>query len=75
MVKMTVAALGGLVLLAGASFAAPPPNDVGVTGMGGSAYYNPYLHGSAEQPPTQAHGDQPGTVSEGQSVHDSNAAR
>jgi hypothetical protein len=57
MLKTTVAALGGLVLMAGSAFAYPPPNDVGVTSMGGGAYYNPYVaRGDTAGPVNGVHG-------------------
>jgi len=50
MTKMTVAALGVLALVSGTAFAAPAPNDIGTTGMGGAAYFNPSLGKTQLQP-------------------------
>jgi hypothetical protein len=69
MMKTTLAAIGALALLAGTAFAAPPRNDVGVTGMGGGTYYNPYLQDDAPQSVNHAHGKDAGTASEGSGVH------
>ena len=69
MMKTTLAAIGALALLAGTALAAPPPNAVGVTGMGGGVYYNPYLPGDAPQSVNHAHGKDLGTALEGGGVY------
>jgi hypothetical protein len=49
MMKTGFAALGVLAMMSGSAFAAPPPNDVGVTGMGGGVYFNPDKVGQRSQ--------------------------
>jgi hypothetical protein len=68
MMKTTFAAIGVLTLLAGTAFAAPPPNDVGVTGMGGGVYYNPYLRGDAPQSVNHAAGKDVGNANKSGAV-------
>ena len=75
MIKTTIAAIGMLGLLSGVALAAPAPapNDVGVTGMGGGVYYNPYL---AKTPAPAAASNQPrlvGTTGEGGGIYQSPA--
>ena len=65
MTKVTLAALGGLILLAGTAFAAPAPNAFGSTGMGGGVYYNPAVRGQVVQPLHQDRTHEVGTTEEG----------
>jgi hypothetical protein len=69
MIRITFAAVGVLALLAGGAIAAPPPNDVGVTGMGGGVYFNPYKNGARPQSTINDRGQDTGTASEGGSVY------
>ena len=69
MMKTMLAAIGVIALLAGTALAAPLPNDVGVTGMGGGVYYNPFLQGDAPQSGNHAHGKDVGTAAEGGGVY------
>ena len=69
MVNTTVAAFGILGLLAGAALAAPAPNAVGVTGMGGGVYYNPYLATQRAQPAASNQRSEIGVTGEGGSVY------
>jgi hypothetical protein len=69
MIKTTVAAFGILGLLAGAALAAPAPNAVGVTGMGGGVYYNPYLATQQAQPAASNQRSEIGVTGEGGSVY------
>lgn len=65
MKKMAIAAFGGFALLAGAAFAAPAPNDVGITGMGGGTYFNPDSHALPNQPSWHPAERAVGTTDEG----------
>jgi hypothetical protein len=65
MIKTTIAAIGVLGLLSGVALAAPAPNDVGVTGMGGGVYYNPYLTKQQAQPAASNQRSEVGTTGEG----------
>jgi len=69
MIKTTIAAIGMIGLLSGVALAAPAPNDVGVTGMGGSAYYNPYLAKQQTQPATRNQRSEIGYTGEGGGVY------
>ncbi len=75
MIRTTGVALGMLGLLAGAAFAAPAPNDVGVTQMGGGVYYNPYLQTHQAPPAGNQHSEttnqhsEIGVTSEGGGVY------
>ena len=69
MIRTTVAALGMFGLLAGAALASPAPNDVGVTGMGGGVYYNPYLTTHQSQPAGSSQHSEIGVTSEGGGVY------
>jgi hypothetical protein len=69
MIRTTIAAFGVLGLLAGAALAAPAPNDVGVTGMGGGVYYNPYLAKHQAQPAGNSQRSEIGTTAEGGGVY------
>jgi len=70
MMKTIAAAAAGFVLLAGVASAAPPPNDVGTTGMGGGVYYNPYKAKGADQSVNQDRfGDRVGTAEEGGNLY------
>ena len=69
MMKTTVATIGVLALLAGGAFAGPAPNDVGVTGMGGGVYYNPYKSGDSSQSVNHKQVSNTGTATESGGVH------
>jgi hypothetical protein len=69
MTRMTVAVLGGLALMMGAAFAAPAPNDVGTTGMGGGVYYNPFDSRTAWRPVNKDRDREIGTTGEGGGVY------
>jgi hypothetical protein len=69
MIKTTVAAFGILGLLAGAALAAPAPNAVGVTGMGGGVYYDPYLPTHQAQPAASNQHSEIGVTGEGGGVY------
>jgi len=67
--KTAITALGAFTMLASVAFAAPPPNDIGTTGMGGGVYYNPSLHGDRPQPANHVPGRVVGTTDEGGGVY------
>jgi hypothetical protein len=69
MLKTTMAAFGILGLLAGAALAAPAPNAVGMTGMGGGAYYNPYLGQPQAHQGTSNQHSEVGVTTEGGGVY------
>jgi len=69
MIKTTIAAIGMFGLLSGAALAAPAPNDVGVTGMGGGVYYNPYLASQQAQPAVSNQRSEVGTTGEGGGIY------
>jgi hypothetical protein len=69
MIRTTVATFGVLALLAGTALAAPPPNDVGMTGMGGGVYYNPGLGVQQARPASGIDGIVEGTADEGGGVY------
>ncbi len=69
MTKTTLAALGGLILLAGTAIAAPLPNAVGTTGMGGGVYFNPAVHGQVAQRRNQDRTHVVGEAEEGGGVY------
>jgi hypothetical protein len=68
MTKTTLTAFGLLTLLAGTALAAPLPNEVGVTGMGGGVYFNPSVASQQAQPQAQQRSEI-GTTGEGGSVY------
>lgn len=69
MIKTIVAATGMLGLLTGIALAAPAPNDVGVTGMGGGVYYNPYLAKQQARPAASNQRSEIGTTGEGGGIY------
>jgi hypothetical protein len=69
MIRTTVAVFGVLGLLTGGALAAPAPNDVGVTGMGGGVYYNPYLNTHQAHPAATNQRSEIGTTGEGGGVY------
>lgn len=72
MLKATLTAVGGFALLPVAGCATPPPNAVGVTGMGGGVYYNPYRQTLAPQSVNRESGGTIGTALEGGGIYRSN---
>ena len=69
MIRTTLAVFGVLGLLAGTAVAAPAPNDVGMTGMGGGVYYNPSLANHQAQPASANPHRVVGTTGEGGGVY------
>jgi hypothetical protein len=70
MIKTTIAAIGMLGLVSGVALAAPAPNEVGVTGMGGGVYYNPYLAKQQARPAASNQRTEVGTTGEGGGIYE-----
>ena len=68
MMKTALTAIGALALLTVCGCTTPPPNDVGITGMGGGVYYNPYVQDRSQQSVNREPAKATGTAAEGSVV-------
>jgi hypothetical protein len=69
MIRTITMALGILGLAAGTALAAHAPNAVGMTEMGGSVYYDPYLSKPQPHPSASNQHSDVGVTQEGGGVY------